>query len=184
MPAFAGRTSVAPRFLWECLTSRTVSRFQSPPHQTHRADFPQWAFLCASRQGLCDVWCRTNFRESLPPVAIKQPQGVVQPFRTPPFPTHALAPSGTHQVPPNLLLYRYCDHRETSTRIANLKVIHPAAQDRIDHLNHFSHRLADVASEDLPELCEQRCPLLQLRRIVWSPHPITAPNATIFKTQE
>jgi hypothetical protein len=33
---------LAPRFLWECLTSRTVSR-----HQTQRADFPHWAFLNA-----------------------------------------------------------------------------------------------------------------------------------------
>src|ERR1035438_65129 len=87
-------------------------------------------------------------------------------------------------MPPNLLLYPSLDHREASTRIADPKIGHPPAQDRIDHLNHFSHRLADVASEDLPQFCKQRGPLLQLRRIVGSPHPITAPNATIFKTQE
>src|SRR2546427_3740093 len=28
------------------------ARFQPPPRQTARADFPQAAFLCASRQGL------------------------------------------------------------------------------------------------------------------------------------
>ena len=87
-------------------------------------------------------------------------------------------------MPPNLLLYPSLDHRETSARIANLKVIHPTSQNRIDDSNHFSHGLADVASEDLPELRKQRGPLLQLRRIVGSPHPITASNATIFKTQE
>src|SRR6516165_8456207 len=74
--------------------------------------------------------------------------------------------------------------RSNTTRIANPKIIYPAPQNRIDPLNHFSHGLANVASEDLPQLCQQRGPLLQLRRIVGSPHPITAANATIFKTQE
>jgi hypothetical protein len=34
--------SVAPRFLWECLTSPIVSWFPAPPPQTQRADFPHW----------------------------------------------------------------------------------------------------------------------------------------------
>src|SRR5215472_13061767 len=63
----------------------------------------------------------------------------------------------------HLLLYPLLDQRETSTRIANPKVIYPAPQNRIDSLNHFSHGPANVASEDLPELCQQRSPLLQLR---------------------
>src|SRR5215469_7037721 len=168
------------------LGSRTVSRFQSPPHQTHRADFPQWAFLFASQQGLCDVWAWIRFRVPWPPQSVtsKQSQCLVQPFPTPPLPPHPLAFSGTHQVPSHLLLYPLLDQRETSTRIANPKVIYPAPQNRIDSLNHFSHGLANVASEDLPQLCQQRGPLLQLWRIVDSPHPITAANATIFKTQE
>src|ERR1051325_8918218 len=111
---------------------------------------------------------------------MEQTERVVQPFPTPPFPTHPLAFTGTHQVPPDLLFYPSFNHREASARIANLKVIHPTAQDRIDLLNHFAHRLADVAPEDLPEFCEQRGPLLQLWRIVGSPHSITALNATIF----
>jgi hypothetical protein len=32
--------SVAPRFLWECLTNRTVAGFHPPPRRTERADFP------------------------------------------------------------------------------------------------------------------------------------------------
>ena len=30
--------SVAPRFLWECLTNRTVAGFDPPPRRTERAD--------------------------------------------------------------------------------------------------------------------------------------------------
>src|ERR1035438_2555583 len=136
--------------------------------------------------GLCDVWIWIGFRESLPPypVVIKQSEAGVQPPTTPPFPPHPRASSGPHQLPPDLLLYPSFDHREASTRIADPKIVHPTAQDRIDHFNHPSHRLADIASEDLPQFCKQRSSLLQLRRIVRPPHPITAPDATIFKTQE
>ena len=34
-----------------------TGRFQSPPHQTQRADFLHWAFLFASRPRLCG-WLR------------------------------------------------------------------------------------------------------------------------------
>jgi hypothetical protein len=44
----------ASRFLWKCLTSLTVSRFQPPPHRTGQADFPHPALLPASRQTLWD----------------------------------------------------------------------------------------------------------------------------------
>src|SRR5882672_10470426 len=64
------------------------------------------------------------------------------------------------------------------------KVVHPAAQNRIDFRNHNLHRPADVLSEDLPELFKQRCPLLQLGRIVWSPLPLKAQYAPVLKTQE
>jgi hypothetical protein len=36
--------------------------FQSPPRQTQRADFPHWAFLLASHQGLCDLSCWIGFQ--------------------------------------------------------------------------------------------------------------------------
>src|SRR6266851_5483270 len=85
---------------------------------------------------------------------------------------------------PYLLLHPGFDHCEAVTRIANPKVVHPAAQYRIDCLNHFPHGLADMTAEDLPELAKQRCPLLQLGRYVRSPLPRMTQNAAIFKTQE
>src|SRR5437879_4490514 len=96
-------------------------------------------------QGLCDVWGWISFQVPWPlhSVTIKQSQRVVQPFPTPPFPCHPLAFTDTHQVPPDLLFYPSFNHREASTRIPNPKIIHPAPQDRINPLNHFSHRLAD-----------------------------------------
>jgi len=47
--------SVAPRFLWECLTNRTVAGFHPPPRRTERADFPHSALLLASQEDLWDV---------------------------------------------------------------------------------------------------------------------------------
>src|SRR5260370_26846998 len=64
------------------------------------------------------------------------------------------------------------------------KVIRPPTQDRIDLVDHLPHWLADVSPEDLPQLCKQRCPLFQLRRVIRPPHPVTAEDATIFKAQE
>jgi len=64
------------------------------------------------------------------------------------------------------------------------KVVHPAAQNRIDVRNHNLDGPADMLSEDLPELCIQRCPLLQLGRIVWPPLLIKAEYAPILKPQE
>src|ERR1035441_1044835 len=64
------------------------------------------------------------------------------------------------------------------------KVVHPAAQNRIDFRNHDLDGPADMLPEDLPELCIQRCPLLQLGRIVWPPLLIEAEYAPIFKTQK
>ena len=49
------------------------------------------------------------------------------------------------------------------------KVVHPATENRIDFRNHDFDGPADMLSEDLPELFKQRCPLLQLGRVVWPP---------------
>src|SRR6266498_1184708 len=87
-------------------------------------------------------------------------------------------------MPPYLLLYPAFDHSETNTRMADPKVVHPAAQNRIDFRNHSLDRPADMLSEDLPELFKQRCPLLQLGRIVWSPLLLKAQYTPIFKSQE
>jgi hypothetical protein len=36
--------SVAPRFLWECLTSRTIGRFPAPASSNPACDFPALGF--------------------------------------------------------------------------------------------------------------------------------------------
>src|SRR5499427_5354174 len=40
----------------------TVPRFQSPPRRTQRMDFPHYAHLFASHQGLWDLSCWGDFR--------------------------------------------------------------------------------------------------------------------------
>src|SRR6266404_1558436 len=85
---------------------------------------------------------------------------------------------------PNLLLYPVSDKRKAFTRIAYGKVVHPPAKDRVDLLDHPLHRLADILSEDLLQLCQQRRPFLHPRRVVGSPLPVTPQNAAIFKAQE
>jgi hypothetical protein len=57
---------------------------------------------------------------------------------------------------PNLLLYPVSDKRKAFTRIAYGKVVHPTTKDRIDLLDQPLHRLADILSEDLLQLCQQR----------------------------
>ena len=64
------------------------------------------------------------------------------------------------------------------------KVVHPATQNRIDFRNHILDGPADMLSEDLPELFKQRCPLLQLGRIVWPPIPPKAEYAPTLESQE
>jgi hypothetical protein len=38
-------------------------------------------------------------------VLVKQSECVIEPLRTPPLPAESFAPSGAHQMPPNLLLH-------------------------------------------------------------------------------
>src|ERR1700693_162495 len=85
---------------------------------------------------------------------------------------------------PYLLFYPAFDHSKANTRMADPKIVHPAAHNRIDFLNYLLHGPADMLPEDLPELFKQRCPLLQLGRIVWPPLPLKAQYAPILKTQE
>src|SRR5205085_8546204 len=84
-------------FVCECHTISTMPRFQSPPPRTQRADFPLYALLFASHQGLWDLSCQSDFRRGVPnPVAIEQLQGFVQPSPTPPHPAKALALPSPH----------------------------------------------------------------------------------------
>src|ERR1035438_3142634 len=77
---------------------------------------------------------------------------------------------------PNLFLYPVSDKRKAFTRIAQGNVVHPTTKDRVHLLDHPLHRLADILSEDLLQLCHQRRPFLQLRRVVRSPLPVTTPR--------
>ena len=92
--------SVAPRFLWECLTSRTVSRFPALPRQTQRADFPPRGLLLASSQGLCDLSCWNGFQHYLrspDPALLEQPEFLVELSPAPLLPAGALPlPGASH----------------------------------------------------------------------------------------
>src|SRR5262249_59281237 len=126
-----------------------------PPRQTRRAGLPPRAFLSASCQGLWDLSCRGRFQPWLvptDPVAVEQPEPLVQPPPTPPPPTEAPALPGAHQMPPHLLLHPVADEREAAARVADREVVHPAPEDRVDQLNHPAHRLRFEAPGDLPAL--------------------------------
>ena len=45
--------SVAPRFLWECLTSRTIGRFPAPASSNPACDFPALGFPACFSSRLC-----------------------------------------------------------------------------------------------------------------------------------
>src|SRR5215469_12410057 len=85
---------------------------------------------------------------------------------------------------PNLLFHPVSDKRKAFARIAYGKIVHPSAKDRVDLVDHPPYGLADVLSEDLLELRQQRRPFLWFGRVVWSPLLVTAEDAAIFKTQE
>ena len=104
----------------------SMPRFQSPPRRTQHADFPHCAPPFASPQGLWDLSCWGCFRSVAPhPVAVEQPQSVVQPRPTPPLPAEALSFPGVHQVAPDLLLYPIFDVAEALTGVPNREVVHP-----------------------------------------------------------
>ena len=46
----------------ECHSISTMPRFQPPPRRTQHADFPHYALLFASPQGLWDLSCRNDFQ--------------------------------------------------------------------------------------------------------------------------
>src|SRR5713226_7494749 len=88
---------------------------------------------------------------------------------TPPFPALAFAQSGPHQMTPNLHFYPVSDLRKAPTRMTDPKIVHPSPEDRIDHLNHLLHGLADVVPENFPELGKERRSFLHLRHKLRSP---------------
>src|ERR1039458_3470059 len=90
--------SVAPRFLWECLTSRIVSRFPVPASSNPACRFPALGFPVCFLSRV--MWLIRAERLSAAiaihdPVIMKQSESVVDPLRTPPLPAESLAPSRT-----------------------------------------------------------------------------------------
>src|ERR1035441_2323163 len=84
--------------------------------------------------------------------SVEHSERAVNPLRTPPFPAHPRTLPGTHHVSPYLLLHPALDHRKTAARIADPKVVHPAAKDRIDLCDHALYRLTYVPPEHLLQL--------------------------------
>src|SRR5438270_9110352 len=93
----------------------------------------------------------------------------MEPVPTPPLPTESFALPHRHQVPPYLLFHPVLNQRKAPAGVSYRKVVYPAPQNRVDKLYYPPHRLAVISSEDLPELCKQGRPLLQLGHHVCPP---------------
>src|SRR5262245_19856609 len=153
-----------------------MPRFQSPPRRTQRADFPHYAHLPASPQGLWDLSCWGDFRlQPLNLVAVKQLQGVVQPLPTPPRPAEALSFPSLHHVAPDLLFHPVLHEAKALAGVSHREVVDPTAEYRVDQLDHPVHWLGSVAAEYLLELPQQCRSFLELRRNIRTPDaPFTA----------
>ena len=162
------------------------SRFQPPPRRTERADFPHSALLRASHQGLWDLSSWERFRRGTAPdpVAIEQPQRLVQPLPTPPRPAEAPALPGSQHVSPDLLFHPVLDEVEAPTGVTHREVVHPAPQDRVDQFDDPVHRLGVEATEDVPKLAQQRRALLELGRELRPPCTAECANTTEVEPQE
>jgi hypothetical protein len=151
-----------------------MPRFQSPPRRTQRVDFPLYALLFASCQGLWDLSRWGAFQHGVPnSVAVEQLQGFVQPLLTPPRPAEALSFPSPHQMAPNLLFHPVFDEVEALTGISDRKVVHPTAQHRVDQVYDPIYWLRSVAAEHL-----RRGTDLELWRAVGPPYAPLTPDAT------
>ena len=153
-------------------------RFQLPPRQTQRADFPHGAFLLAAHQELWDRSGWERFRHlswALYPGVLAQAQAVIPPRPPPPLPAEAPLFPCTPQMTPDCLFHPIFDNTTTPTGIADSNVSDPASQDRVDQRHHPSERLGGIPPKHLLQLPPQGCPLLQQRRI---PRPPSASSAS------
>ena len=104
---------LAPRFLWECLTSRTVSWFPAPASSNPACGFPALGLPeCLPHQGLWGLshWGRlSQGRRVGNPIPVKQAENTIEPLFTPSLPAETLPISGTHHVAPDLLFYPVFD---------------------------------------------------------------------------
>jgi hypothetical protein len=133
-------------------------RFQPPPRQTQRADFPHCAFLLASHQGLWDLSGWERFQPwALHPVVFEQAQMLVEPLPTPPLPAEAPPFPYTHQMTPDFLFHPIFDKTKAPTGITDSKVPHPAAQDWVDQRHHPLDRLGLIPPKDVLQLPQKGC---------------------------
>ena len=127
------RLSVAPRFLWECLTSRTVSRFPAPASSNPAGRFPALRFpVCFTARVMWPMhagWLSANGSNNS--VLVKQSECVIQSLRTPPLPAESFAPSGTHQMPPHLLLHPELNVGKAPARVPYREVVNPTPKNRL-----------------------------------------------------
>jgi hypothetical protein len=66
------------------------------------------------------------------PKAVKQSKIAIEPTSTPPLPTETRTYSSPHEMSAHLLLQPVSNETEAASGIANCKVVHPAADDRVD----------------------------------------------------
>src|SRR6516225_4157625 len=118
------------------------------------------------------------------PKVVEQPEIAMEPASTPPSPAEARTFLSTHEMSAYLLLQPVLDETEAASGIANSKVVHPAANDRIDQLDYSAYRLGIEASEDVFELAQQYRSLLELGRIIRPPFTLQAAYATELKAQK
>src|SRR5262245_50261838 len=164
-----------------CHSISSVPRYQLPPRRTQRAVFPHYAHLFASPQGLWDLSCWGNFRLQPPDlVVVEQLQGVVQPLPTPPRPAEALAFPSFHHMAPDFLFHPVLNEAEALAGVSDRKVVDPAAQHRVDQIDHPIHGLGPIAAEHTLELPQQRRSFLELRRVLCTPNtPSTTDTAKV-----
>src|SRR5712691_8389301 len=117
-------------------------------------------------------------------VFIEQSEVAVQPRFGPPFPPETVTLACPRQVAPNLLLHPVSDVREASTRVAECKVLHPAAQNGIDTRNHLCDWPGPMTPKDLLERLQQRRPLLGSRCPQGHPSASPTANPTELKAQK
>src|SRR5262249_44770662 len=146
--------------------------------RTQHADLPHYALL----HRFATRVMRLSRAEPADPgrsvrnvVLVEQSQRAVQPLPTPPLPPETMALARSSQVVPNLLFHPVADEGEAATRMTDRKVLHPAAQDRIDTRNHLCDRPRPMTSEHLLECVQQRRPLLATR--CQQRHPSASPTA-------
>src|SRR5262249_36927382 len=158
--------TVASPFRLRGVTASRPCHVSSPRHVERKMRISRfYAHLPASHQGLWDLSCWGDFR--LWPtnlIAVEQLQRVIEPLPTPPRPAEALLFPSFHQVAPNLLFHPVLNEAEALAGVSDRKVVHPAAQQRVDQLDHPMYGLGSVAAEYRLELPQQRRPLLEFRR--------------------